>query len=81
MGLSEADFSTENVWSSLEAAQIQAGGKLGVYSEWGSTFSVAVLRTVYAVNNPSDTLIITMGMGWFWSDGHPWRRRPAGYIH
>lgn len=53
-------------WGALAAAQIQAGGKLGVYSEGGVSLSVGVLRTVYARNNPTDTVVVTAGLGWYW---------------
>ena len=55
-----------NGFDSLNARQIQVGGKLGVYAtNNGPTFSLTVLRTVYAHNNPSDTLVISAGIGWF----------------
>lgn len=64
--VAEADFNDLDVWASLDARQIQLGGKLGVYSpSGGPTVSLTVLRTVLAHNNPSDTLVISAGLGWF----------------
>ncbi len=66
VSFSEADLSTMDGFASLRASQIQAGGELGVYSRAGGpTVSFAVLRTIYARNNPSDTLVVSMGLGWY----------------
>jgi hypothetical protein len=78
VSFSEMDFASENHWSSLKAAQIQAGGKVGIYTDGGPTFALAVLRTVWAQNNPSDTLVVTAGLGWFWPEGVPLKRLGAG---
>lgn len=75
---SEMDFDSENHWSSLQAAQIQAGGKVGIYTDGGPTFALAVLRTVWAQNNPTDTLVVTAGLGWFWPEGMPLKRLGGG---
>lgn len=64
--VAQADFNDLDVWASLDARQVQVGGKLGVYSSGrGPTVSLTVLRTVLAHNNPSDTLVISAGLGWF----------------
>lgn len=63
------DLGQINVFSALKASQLQAGGKLGIYAiNDGPTVSIAVLRAVYARNNPTDTLVITAGIGW-WLQG------------
>jgi len=68
--LGAADLSDINGFSSLDAAQIQAGGKLGLHPPGGyGTVSLGVLRTVYARNNPTDTLAISVGVGFFFDRG------------
>ncbi|MBX2797060.1 MAG: hypothetical protein KTR31_05315 [Myxococcales bacterium] len=60
----EADFFDPDYWGSLQAAQLKVGGKLGVYSiDNGPTISVSVLQTVWARNNPADTLSLSLGIG------------------
>jgi hypothetical protein len=56
-------------WGALLAAQVQAGAKFGVYTEDGMSLSVGVLRTIYARNNPTDTTVVSVGLGWFWPHG------------
>lgn len=63
--VSDADFTDLDVFSSLQATQIKVGGKVGIFGVRGRTVSLTVLRTVYARNNPSDTLAISLGIGWF----------------
>lgn len=57
-----------NAWSELKASQLQVGGKVGIYSPSGPTLAIAVLKTVYARNNPSDTLVLSIGLGWYFPD-------------
>ena len=65
-----ADFDDIDVWGSLAARQVQAGGKLGLYApDGGPTVSLTFLRTVWAQNNPSDTLVISLGVGVFLDRG------------
>lgn len=78
VAFSEMDMASENHWSSLKAAQIQAGGKLGIYTDGGPTFALAVLKTVWASDNPTDTLVVTAGLGWFWPEGVPLKRLGGG---
>lgn len=75
--LVDTDFGSENVWSTLHAAQIQVGGKVGLYTESNRSYALAVTKTVWARNNPIDTLVITAGVGWFWGEGMPRLRRGA----
>ena len=64
--MSELDPSHQDGWASLKAGQIQVGGELGVYARRGGpTVTFAVLNTIYARNNPADTLVVSMGIGWF----------------
>ena len=74
--LGDADLGTDNAWSQLQAAQVQVGGKVGLYADRRS-YALAVTRTVWARNNPTDTLVITAGVGWFWAGGMPLLRRGA----
>ena len=62
----DRDPALQDAWASLDAAQLQVGGELGIYARSGGpTLSFAVLRTLAARNNPSDTLVVSMGVGWF----------------
>ncbi len=63
--VADADFSQLDGFSSLRASQLKIGAKLGIFGVRGRTVSVSVLRTVYARNNPSDTLALSLGIGWF----------------
>ncbi|RME21557.1 MAG: hypothetical protein D6798_17810, partial [Deltaproteobacteria bacterium] len=63
--IGEADFSSLDGFSSLRASQLKVGGKLAIFGVRGRTVSITLLRTVYARNNPSDTLALSVGMGWF----------------
>ena len=60
-----ADLSHVNGLASLNAAQLQAGGKLGLHAPGSrGTVTLAVLRTVAARNSPDDTVMIGLGLGW-----------------
>lgn len=62
----DRDVSSQDAWASLDAAQLQVGGELGVYAaEGGPSVAFALLHTVHARNNPSDTLVLSMGIGWY----------------
>ena len=64
--LEQADLQDINAFPSLKATQVQAGAKAAWYGENdGPTLAVTVLRTVWARNNPADTLVISAGVGWF----------------
>ena len=68
--LYQTDISHPNGFSSLDAAQLQAGGKLGLHPPGSrGTVTLAVLRTVAARNNPADTLVIGFGVGFFMQPG------------
>ncbi len=59
-----ADYTDPDLFSSLRATQVKVGGKLALYAlDNGPTVSIAVLQTVYAENNPSDTLSLSLGVG------------------
>ncbi len=49
-------------FAALKVTAIQAGGKLIVRGSEQVTLSTAVLRTVFAVNNPSDVLTFSVGL-------------------
>lgn len=64
--VSGADFSNPDVWGTLAARQIQAGGKLGLFArDRGPTISLTVLRTIYGHDNPTDATVVSVGLGWF----------------
>lgn len=67
--LGSSSFQDIDVWSKLKAEQIQVGGKVGIYTEAGPTISIAALRTVYARNNPADTLVLSIGVGFYRPQG------------
>lgn len=61
-----SDPSSPDRWATLAARQVQAGAKIGVYAvPGGPTFSLTLLRTVAARNNPTDTVVVSAGLGWF----------------
>ncbi len=64
--ISAADFTDPDVWSHIATRQLQVGGKVGLYAQGkGPTLSVTVLRTVLAQNNPTDMMVYSVGLGWF----------------
>lgn len=66
------DFAWPDLSASLAAAQVQVGLKLGLFAQKGGpTFSLTVLRTAYAKNNPADTLVLSAGLGWFFKGRTP----------
>jgi hypothetical protein len=66
IALQDIDFLDPNGFSALRASQLKVGGKVALFStEGGPTVVVTVLGTAYARNNPSDTLSISFGLGWF----------------
>lgn len=55
----------DNQWAALNAQQIKVGGRLSLYSsERFPSMSLSVLRAVWARNNPIDTTVVEIGMGW-----------------
>jgi hypothetical protein len=79
LDLNQVEVGTPNAWSELKASQVQVGGKVGIYSPAGPTLAIAVLRTVYARNNPSDTLVFSVGLGWYFP-GKGVEAPPAGMV-
>jgi len=70
--VSDVNLGSLNGWNALRAAQVQAGGKVGVFPERGPSLSLGIFRAVYAQNNPLDTLVVSAGLGWYQAEG--WRR-------
>jgi hypothetical protein len=58
----EVDMADQDRFSALRVLAIQAGGKVLVRSGSRVTLSAGALRTVYAENNPSDVLSISVGL-------------------
>jgi hypothetical protein len=55
----------DDQWAALQAQQIKVGARLMLYStEHRPAFSIAVLRAVWARNNPIDTTLVELGVGW-----------------
>ena len=63
--IEDAPFDTLNGFASLQGSQVKVGGKLGIFGQDGVTLSASVFATVFAINNPSDTLSVSVGLGWF----------------
>lgn len=62
----DLDFQDINGLTSLHGTQLKAGAKAAFFSvEGGPTLVVTAAWTFYARNNPSDTLSVGFGMGWF----------------
>lgn len=62
----EIDTSDINGFSSLRATQFKAGAKVAVFStDGGPTVVLTAVHTVHARNNPTDTLALGFGVGWF----------------
>jgi hypothetical protein len=56
-----SDLDSDNKWAALDAGSLLAGGKLLVYATDFNTISLSMLRTVWAKNNPTDTLVVSAG--------------------
>ena len=55
----------DNQWAALHAQQIKVGGRIMLYStDSRPALSLAVLRAVWARNNPIDTTLVELGVGW-----------------
>lgn len=62
----DIDFFDEDGFASLAGTQLKAGAKLAIFgTDGGPTVSFTVARTFYARNNPTDTLSVSAGIGWF----------------
>jgi hypothetical protein len=66
VGLDDIDYMSPDGWSALMATQVKVGGKVAIFStDGGPTVVLSGLMTVFARNNPSDTLALGFGVGWF----------------
>ncbi|MCB9677764.1 MAG: hypothetical protein H6737_21860 [Alphaproteobacteria bacterium] len=63
--VSAAPLDTLDGFAGLAGAQIKVGGKLALHTEDNITVSMGALRTVFAKNNPRDTLVVSLGVGMF----------------
>lgn len=55
----------DDQWAALQAQQIKVGGRIMLYStDQHPALSLTVLRAVWARNNPIDTTLIELGVGW-----------------
>lgn len=66
---SDLSPSDPNGFPSLDAAQLKAGGELLVTGDGGVSLSISALRTIRARNNPSDTTVLSLGVGWYAAAG------------
>lgn len=57
------DFGDPDRFGALRVFNLRAGGKLILRSSERVSFVLAGLGTLYAVNNPSDAMLITAGLG------------------
>lgn len=62
--LGKVDLNQPDAFASLDAAALQAGGKIAIFSG-DHSLHVSVLRTVRARNNPTDTWVLSLGVGRF----------------
>jgi len=52
-------------WAALQAQQVKVGGRVALYAtEKRPSISIAVLRAVWARNNPTDSTLVEVGVGW-----------------
>ena len=65
LGLSELEAGDPNGFPALAASQAKVGGELAVRGENEITLSVSALTTVWARNNPADTRVLSVGLGWY----------------
>ncbi|MFT7520932.1 MAG: hypothetical protein ACI9MC_003083 [Kiritimatiellia bacterium] len=66
ISLDDIDYFDIDSWNTLRTSQIKVGVKAATFSTGdGPTVVVTVLTTVFARNNPSDTLALSFGVGWF----------------
>ena len=63
INIPELDFFDHDAWNQTAAAQIKVGGRIALFSIQRRTLSASVLYTVFARNNPANTLSITIGGG------------------
>lgn len=63
--VSGAPLDTLDGFAGLAGAQVKAGGRIGIHTRDHLTLSVGVLRTAFAKNNPRDTFVVSVGLGWF----------------
>lgn len=63
--LSETRPDDPNAFPALAASQIKAGGELAITGDQDITVSISALSAVWARNNPSDTRVISVGLGWY----------------
>lgn len=62
---SELSPSDPNGFPALQAAQLKLGGELLVSGDAGVSLSISALQALWARNNPRDTRVISMGLGWY----------------
>ena len=63
--LSELEAGDPNGFPALAASQAKVGGELAIRGENEITLSVSALTTVWARNNPADTRVLSVGLGWY----------------
>jgi len=61
----DLDLTDPNGFAALAAAQLKVGGQIAVYGDRGLTVTAGAAATVWARNNPSDTLVLSVGLGWY----------------
>jgi len=54
-----------NGFPALAASQVKAGGTLALCGENNITLSISALMAVWARNNPTDTRVLSVGLGWY----------------
>jgi len=61
----EVDLSSPNGFASLRVGQLKVGGTAAFIGERGVTVSVSGYGTAWAWNNPTDSFVVSAGVGWY----------------
>lgn len=61
----ELDLTDPNGFAAVASSQVKVGAQAALFAERGLTLTATVVTTVYAKNNPSDTMGIAIGVGWY----------------
>ncbi len=69
--LGELQLTDPNTFPALAASQAKAGGTLAICGENELTLSISALTTVWARNNPADTRVLSVGLGWYQAKQQP----------
>lgn len=63
--LADLDPRDPNGFASLQAAQVKVGAELLVSGAADVSLSISALQAIWAENNPGDTRVLSVGVGWY----------------